>query len=91
MAALHIMAQTDEAVDAAAQSASDALFPADGVEVWGPAPPPLAMIRGWRRRRFLIQSSKEVDLSAFMAAWRRGFRVPGSVRVSIDMDPYSFL
>ncbi|MFM1977055.1 MAG: hypothetical protein RL145_1901 [Pseudomonadota bacterium] len=91
MAALHIMAQTDEAADAAAQAASDALFPADGVEVWGPAPPPLAMIRGWRRRRFLIQSSKEVDLSAFMAAWRRGFRVPGSVRVSIDMDPYSFL
>ena len=91
MAALHIMAQTDDAVDAAAEAASAALFPAEGVEVWGPAPPPLAMIRGWRRRRFLIQASREVDLSAFMAAWRRGFKVPGSVRVAIDMDPHSFL
>ena len=91
MAALHLMAQSDTAVDSAAEIAAQALFPVDGVVVWGPAPPPLAMIRGWHRRRFLIQSIKEVDLSAFMAAWRRQFRVPASVRVQVDIDPYSFL
>jgi primosomal protein N' (replication factor Y) (superfamily II helicase) len=91
MAALHLMAQSDEAVDAAAKLASAALFGADGVEVWGPAPPPIAMVRGWRRRRFIVQADRSVDLSAFMAAWRGAFRVPGSVRVTIDIDPYSFL
>lgn len=91
MAALHLIAQTDEGVDAAAKLASAALFNAQGVEVWGPAPPPIAMVRGWRRRRFIIQAERKVDLSAFMAAWRSAFRVPASVRVSIDMDPYSFL
>lgn len=91
MAALHLMAQTDEAVDAAAKAASEALFGADGVEVWGPAPPPIAMVRGWRRRRFIIQADRSVDLSAFMAAWRSAFRVPASVRVNVDIDPYSFL
>jgi primosomal protein N' (replication factor Y) (superfamily II helicase) len=91
MAAMHLIAQTDEAVDAAAKLASAALFGAEGVEVWGPAPPPIAMVRGWRRRRFIIQADRKVDLSAFMAAWRRNFRVPASVRVTIDMDPYSFL
>ena len=91
MAALHLMAQSDDAVDAAAKLASEALFGAEGVEVWGPAPPPIAMVRGWRRRRFIIQADRSVDLSAFMAAWRAAFRVPASVRVSIDIDPYSFL
>jgi primosomal protein N' (replication factor Y) (superfamily II helicase) len=91
MAAMHLIAQTDEAVDAAAKAASAALFHADDVEVWGPAPPPIAMVRGWRRRRFIVQGSRSVDLSAFMAAWRAGFRVPPSVRVSIDIEPYSFL
>jgi primosomal protein N' (replication factor Y) (superfamily II helicase) len=91
MAALHLMAQTDEAVDNAAKLASEALFGADGVEVWGPAPPPIAMVRGWRRRRFIIQADRSVDLSAFMAAWRAAFRVTASVRVTIDIEPYSFL
>jgi primosomal protein N' (replication factor Y) len=91
MAALHILAQSDEGVEAAAQAASDALFAADGVEVWGPAPPPIALVRGWRRRRFIVQADRNVDLSAFMAAWRQAFRVPASVRISIDIDPYSFL
>ena len=91
MAALHLMAQSDEAVDAAAKLASEALMAAQGVEVWGPAPPPIAVVRGWRRRRFIIQAGRNVDLSAFMAAWRGAFRVPASVRVSVDIDPYSFL
>ena len=91
MAALHLMAQTDEAVDQAAKAAGDALFPVDGVEVWGPAPPPLALVRGWRRRRFLVRADKEVDISAFMATWRAGFRAPASVRVAVDIEPHSFL
>jgi primosomal protein N' (replication factor Y) len=91
MAALHLMATSDEAVDAAARAAGEALFSADGVEVWGPAPPPLALVRGWRRRRFLVRADRQVDLSAFMAAWRAAFRTPASVRVIIDMEPHSFM
>lgn len=91
MAALHLMAQSDDAVDSAAKIVSDALFAAEGIEVWGPAPPPIAMVRGWRRRRFIIQAQRGIDLSSFMAAWRAAFRVPASVRVTIDIDPYSFL
>lgn len=91
MAALHLMAQSDDGVDGAAKLAAAALFQVDGLEVWGPAPPPIAMVRGWRRRRFIIQADRSVDLSAFMAAWRAAFKVPASVRVTIDIDPYSFL
>jgi primosomal protein N' (replication factor Y) len=64
---------------------------AEGVEVFGPADAPLSLIRGRRRRRFLVRADRGVDLQGFLAAWRARTKVPGSVRVTIDVDPYSFL
>ena len=64
---------------------------APGVEVYGPADAPLGLIRGRRRKRFLVRADRTVDLSAYMAAWRARVRPPGAIRVAIDIDPYSFL
>ncbi|HQT55534.1 MAG TPA: hypothetical protein PKX06_18960, partial [Phenylobacterium sp.] len=64
---------------------------AEGVAVYGPADAPLGLIRGRRRKRFLIRADRTVDLSAYLAAWRARFRPPGMIRVAIDVDPYSFL
>ena len=64
---------------------------AEGVEVYGPADAPLALVRGRRRKRFLVRADRNVDLSAFLAAWRARVRPPGAIRVAIDVDPYSFL
>jgi primosomal protein N' (replication factor Y) len=62
-----------------------------GVAVYGPADAPLGLIRGRRRKRFLVRAERGVDLSAYMAAWRARVRPPGQIRVAIDIDPYSFL
>ena len=62
-----------------------------GVEVYGPADAPLGLIRGRRRKRFLVRADRAVDLSAYMAAWRARVRPPAAIRVAIDIDPYSFL
>ncbi|MGA0606191.1 primosomal protein N' [Phenylobacterium sp. VNQ135] len=62
-----------------------------GVEVYGPADAPLGLVRGRRRKRFLVRADRGVDLSAYMAAWRARVRPPGQIRVAIDIDPYSFL
>jgi len=62
-----------------------------GVDIFGPADAPLSLIRGRRRKRFLVRSDRSVDLSAYMAAWRARVRPPGAIRVTIDIDPYSFL
>ena len=64
---------------------------AEGIEVYGPADAPQALVRGRRRKRFLVRADRNVDLQAFMAAWRARVRVPNSVRMTVDMDPYSFL
>jgi len=64
---------------------------ADGVEIYGPADAPLALVRGRRRKRFLVRAGRDVDLQGFLAAWRARARPPGSIRLVIDVDPYSFL
>jgi primosomal protein N' (replication factor Y) len=83
---------TDPAVlEAFMQAMAQAAPNTPGVEVYGPADAPLGLIRGRRRKRFLVRADRTVDLSAYMATWRARVKPPGSVRVAIDIDPYSFL
>jgi primosomal protein N' (replication factor Y) len=79
--------QLEDFVRAMAQAAPNT----PGVEVYGPADAPLSLIRGRRRKRFLVRADRTVDLSAYMATWRARVKPPASVRVAIDIDPYSFL
>ena len=64
---------------------------ADGIDLFGPADAPLALVRGRKRKRFLIRAEKSVDLQGFLAAWRARIRSTSTVRVAFDVDPYSFL
>ena len=68
-----------------------ALFDADGVIVWGPAPAPIYRIRGEARLRFLVKARRDVNIQAFIAAWLSRVRTPNAVRRTIDIDPYGFL
>jgi len=87
-----ILSAPDEAkLDAAAREIAAAAPAADGVAVFGPAEPALGVVRGRWRRRFLVQADRNVDVSAYMRAWRSRFKAPAAVRVVIDIDPYSFL
>jgi primosomal protein N' (replication factor Y) (superfamily II helicase) len=64
---------------------------AEGVDVYGPADAPLSLVRGRRRKRFLVRADRKVDLQGFVAAWKSRVKIPGSVRLVVDIDPYSFL
>ncbi|MGA0604201.1 primosomal protein N' [Caulobacter sp. KR2-114] len=63
---------------------------AAGVDVYGPADPPFSLVRGLRRKRFLVRADRNIDLQGFLGAWRARVKVPSSVRMVIDVDPYSF-
>ncbi len=62
-----------------------------GLRVLGPAPAPLAMLRGRHRQRLLVIAAADVDLAAALGPWVRGVRTKGDLRLHIDVDPYSFL
>ena len=63
----------------------------DGFSVYGPAPAPLAMLRGRHRHRLLVHALRSVDLQNIMREWLEKLEWPRAVRVGVDVDPYSFV
>jgi primosomal protein N' (replication factor Y) len=59
--------------------------------VLGPAPAPLAILRGRHRRRFLLKCRRDIAPQPLLRRWLAPVMLPGSVRLQIDIDPYSFL
>jgi primosomal protein N' (replication factor Y) (superfamily II helicase) len=62
-----------------------------GLRVLGPAPAPLALLRGRHRQRLLAIAAPEIELADALRPWLKARRPPGSLRLHIDIDPYSFL
>jgi primosomal protein N' (replication factor Y) len=80
---------------AQAKEAADALRavapPMGGIQLFGPAPAPLAVLRGRHRFRFLVQAGRQVRLQDWLRQWLASVKLPSAVRVSVDVDPQSFL
>ncbi|HHN68259.1 MAG TPA: primosomal protein N', partial [Thermopetrobacter sp.] len=91
LAALIVSARDDEAAADAARRLALARPPADRVMVLGPVAAPIHRLRGRWRYRLLAQSPRAIDLSAFVRAWLSRAALPGSVRLEVDIDPYSFM
>jgi len=61
-----------------------------GAEVYGPAPAPIARIRGRHRVRLLVKADKTAPIQAALAEWVGQFKLPTNLRLTIDIDPQSF-
>jgi primosomal protein N' (replication factor Y) len=63
----------------------------ENMAVFGPAPAPLAMLRGRHRQRLLVHAARSVDMQEVIREWLGKLSWPRGVRVTVDVDPYSFL
>ena len=63
----------------------------EGMAVFGPAPAPLAMLRGRHRQRLLVHARRSLDVQDVIRDWLATVDWSPKVRVSVDVDPYSFL
>jgi primosomal protein N' (replication factor Y) len=82
--------RTERAAEGIGRSARDAAGPE--VVVLGPAPAPLARLRGRWRFRLLLRSRKLAALRACLAALEPALAdLPPRVRAAIDVDPISML
>ena len=61
-----------------------------GAQVFGPAPAPIARIRGRHRVRLLVKADKGAPLQRAVSAWISQFRLKGDLRLAVDIDPQSF-
>ena len=62
----------------------------EDVVVLGPAPAPIAYLRGRHRQRFIVRAARDVNLQAVLRQWLEPLRIPSSVRMQVDIDPYHF-
>ena len=91
LAALIVSADSAADADALARELGRAAPHAAGVEVLGPAPAPLSLLRGRHRRRLLLKTRRDVAVQPILRAWLGKVVVARGARVEVDVDPVSFL
>ncbi len=76
---------------ATAQAIGRAAPRIENMAVFGPAPAPLAMLRGRHRQRLLVHAARSLDLQDVVRDWLAKVEWKSSTRVAVDVDPYSFV
>ena len=61
-----------------------------GAQVFGPAPAPIARIRGRHRVRLLVKAAKGAPIQQAIARWIAPLKLKGDLRLGVDIDPQSF-
>ena len=62
-----------------------------GLTILGPADAPLKILRGRHRRRFLIRCESHLSSQKIIKNWLSEIKLPASLRLEIDIDPYNFM
>ena len=91
LAAVIVAGSIEKEVEATASRLGRAAPRSACVSVLGPAPAPMAVIRGRHRRRLLMVASREVKVQDLLRGWIAEIRPGSGVRVTVDIDPYSFM
>lgn len=90
LAALIVSARKESVLDDACRALALAAPRHPRLRVLGPAPAPLAMLRGQHRRRFLIKADKTLALQKTIRDWLAAVKLPSGVKLRVDIDPQSF-
>ncbi len=91
LAALILSGPDSVELDRAARALGRAAPRSDEVEVLGPAPAPLALLRGRHRRRLLLKARRNVQVQTLLRDWLAKVKIAPPLRLQIDIDPYSFV
>jgi primosomal protein N' (replication factor Y) len=90
--AIIILSSEDEAeARSSANRLGDARPRSDDLYILGPAPAPMALLRGRYRYRFIVTASRTARLQDAIRDWLGAQDFPPGIRVGVDVDPYSFV
>ncbi len=90
-AAIIISSEDEKEAREAAQRLGDTRPRPDDVQVLGPAPAPMALLRGRYRYRLLLNAKRSAELQQVIRVWLSNVEHPPGVRIGVDIDPYSFV
>jgi primosomal protein N' (replication factor Y) len=91
LAAIVVSAEDPGEAETVARRIGNAAPKVEGMAVFGPAPAPLSMLRGRHRQRLLVHAKRSLDVQDVIRDWLEMIDWGSKVRVSVDVDPYSFL
>ncbi|MCQ8241862.1 primosomal protein N' [Rhizosaccharibacter radicis] len=91
LAALIVSADSADAADSTALALGRAAPSGEGIQVLGPAPAPLAILRGRHRRRLLLRTRRDIAVQPILRAWLDTVSPARTARIDVDVDPVSFL
>jgi len=60
------------------------------ITVLGPVPAPLSYLRGNYRYRFLVKANASINIQNEISHWLSKIKSTRSVKIQVDIDPYSF-
>lgn len=90
LAALILSGPDESGLDFLCRSFAQSAPRYDDIRILGPAPAPMAFLRGKYRRRFLIKTGKNIQIQKFLEEWLSRVKIPASIGLKIDIDPQSF-
>ena len=61
------------------------------IKILGPVEAPIFLLRGQYRYRILLKSNSRKNLNKFTKKIVENIKLPSSVKLIIDVDPYSFM
>lgn len=91
LAAIIIEGAQETQVSAHARMLARMAEKTNDIQVLGPAPAPLYLLRGHYRQRLLIRAGRQVNVQAWIAGWLSRHPAPRTLKVKVDIDPQSFL
>ncbi len=92
LAALIVTAREKDMAERYAREIARRAPAAERIEVLGPAEAPIFVVRGRFRWRLLVKAPRELDIQGYLRAWLAEMpEIKGDLRLSVDVDPYSFM
>ncbi|BBC79248.1 primosomal protein N' [Acetobacter orientalis] len=91
LAALIISAEDAKEADATAADLGRTAPYGEGIQVLGPAPAPIAVLRNRHRRRILLRTWRTIAVQPILRRWLSMVKPGKGARIDIDIDPVSFL
>ncbi|MCX8500371.1 MAG: primosomal protein N', partial [Alphaproteobacteria bacterium] len=91
LAAVIVSAEAEELAHSVALELGRLAPRGEGIEVFGPAPAPYALLRGRYRYRLLLKTRRDIVPQNLLRQWLLRIKAPAAVQISLDIDPQSFV
>ncbi len=90
LSALILSGKNQDKVEQAARLLARTFPFTEKAELLGPAPAPILLLRGNYRWRLLVKTAKDFPPQTLLKRWLSHTSLPSSIKVQVDIDPYSF-